>query len=352
MAPTVGRDPRLHQSPLRRGADSGAKKRRSVRAAAFALAAAALGACVSPEERQAARLEGAPPREPAPSGARRVGTIIDFHAPEAVRYDPERDVFYVSNIYLYGSVKDGNGFIVELDAANLGRGRVLAQGGRNGVTLHAPKGMAIAGDTLWVADIDVVRGFHRVTGAPLATVDFAAHSPTLLNDLDVGPDGALRVTDTGIVMSEKGTVFDTTGDRVFRVGPGHEISALVTARSFAKPNGIRWDSAGKRWLVVTFAPFSSGLFAMAEGDVRDTTRTPLATGRGKWDGLAVTPDGRALVSSWSDSTVYLVDRDGARPLVRRVPQPAALGFDTRRNRVAIPLVGAGRVEVWTVPGGE
>src|SRR5256886_13499427 len=31
------------------------------------------------------------------------------------------------------------------------------EGGHNGVTLHAPKGLALLGDTLWVADIDVVR---------------------------------------------------------------------------------------------------------------------------------------------------------------------------------------------------
>ncbi len=311
-----------------------------------------------------ARADGRPVDEGGGTGraaARRVATVIDFHAPESVRYDPELDVFYVSNIYLYGSVKDGNGFITVLDAADIGRGRVLAQGGVNGVTLHAPKGMALTGDTLWVADIDVVRGFHRVTGAPLATIDFASVRPTLLNDVAAAPDGSLRVTDTGIIMSPKGVVYDTTGDRVFRVGRGagvgagaaREIAEHAGARSFAKPNGIAWDAHGKRWLVVTFGPFSSGLFAMAEGDARDTTRTPLATGNGRWDGVEALPDGRILLSSWSDSTVHLVEEiDGRmemRPLVRRVPHPADIGVDTRRNRVAIPLANAGRVEVWTIP---
>jgi hypothetical protein len=36
------------------------------------------------------------------------------------------------------------------------------------VTLHAPRGMSIVGDTLWVADADAVRGFDRRSGAPLA----------------------------------------------------------------------------------------------------------------------------------------------------------------------------------------
>src|SRR2546422_7709536 len=39
------------------------------------------------------------------------------------------------------------------------------EGGHSGVTLNAPKGLAIRGDTLWVADIDVVRAFDARTGA-------------------------------------------------------------------------------------------------------------------------------------------------------------------------------------------
>ena len=43
-------------------------------------------------------------------------------------------------------------------------------GGVNGVQLDAPKGMALQGDTLWVADITNVRGFNRKTGVPVASI--------------------------------------------------------------------------------------------------------------------------------------------------------------------------------------
>ena len=297
-----------------------------------------LASCVEPRDAAAALAD----RE-----ARLVGVVDRFHAPESVRYDPERDVYYVSNMYLYGSEKDGNGFIAELDAADPRRGRILAQGGRDGVTLHAPKGLALTGDTLWTADIDVLRGFHRVTGRPLATIDFAAHRPTLLNDVAVAPDGTLRVTDTGVVLSRFGVIADTTGDRVFRVGPAGAIAELPAGDPYPKPNGITWDARNRRWLVVTFDPFHSRLYAL---DDRTGARTPLAEGHGRWDGVEVLADGRLLVTSWSDSSVHLLDGADDRRIIRHRGQPADLGIDTRRNLILLPVADFDRVELWTIPG--
>ena len=63
------------------------------------------------------------------------------------------------------------------------------------MTLNAPKGMALRGDTLFVADIDILRMFNRRTGAPLGGVDVAERGATFLNDVAVGPDGSLYITD-------------------------------------------------------------------------------------------------------------------------------------------------------------
>ena len=307
--------------------------------ASLAALLALTAACRTAEDRRA-ELEGDSPRL-----VRQVG---DLSGPESVRYDPERDVWYVSAMRLYGSWKDDNGYIVELSAADLDSSKVLVAGGQGGVTLHAPKGMALRGDTLWVTDIDVVRGFHRVSGAPLATIDLRAFRPTLLNDIAVAPDGTIRVTDTGIVMSYKGVVSDTTGDRVFVIGKDRRVTALPAAHPYPKPNGITWDAAHDRWLVVTFDDFNSVLYAMSAGS--DTTRTKLASGLGRWDGVELLADGRALVTSWNDSSLHVIDSAGTvTPLVRRLPAPADLGVDTRRHHVAVPLSTEGRVEIWALP---
>ena len=67
-----------------------------------------------------------------------------------------------------GSLKDGSAYIARVNAGDPRRAAVFVAGGRGGAVLDAPKGMALQGDTLWVADIDVLRGFHRRTPSTCA----------------------------------------------------------------------------------------------------------------------------------------------------------------------------------------
>ncbi|HEX2209400.1 MAG TPA: SMP-30/gluconolactonase/LRE family protein [Longimicrobium sp.] len=287
----------------------------------------------------------------APEAARRLHVIQGFGFPESVRYDPAQDVFFVSNMAGPGSLKNGNGYVVRVSAADLRGHAVFIQGGADGVVLNAPKGMALHGDTLWVADIDVVRGFHRRTGAPLATIDLRPHGAVLANDVAVGPDGSLYVTDTGIAMTDKGVMY-RGGDKIFVIGPGRRVSLLAQGRHLGRPNGITWDPEGERWIVVSFDPFRSEVYAIQPGQNvprGQEARTVLARGVGRFDGVERLADGRLLVTCWADSSLHVIDGDRDERIIRGLWQPADLGVDTRRNRVAIPLVLQGRVEVWELP---
>ena len=124
-----------------------------------------------------------------PAGTSHVASIAGFRSPESVKYDPDQDAWFVTNIIGFGSDKDGQAYIVRIEAGNLDSMTVFARSGVKGVTLDAPKGMAIQGDTLWVADIDVLRGFNRRTGAPVGAIDLAPLGVTMLNDIALGPDG-------------------------------------------------------------------------------------------------------------------------------------------------------------------
>ncbi|HYR10326.1 MAG TPA: SMP-30/gluconolactonase/LRE family protein [Longimicrobium sp.] len=282
------------------------------------------------------------------AGARKLHVIQGFGFPESVRYDSAQDVYFVSNMAGPGSLKDGNGYIVRVAAGDLRRPEVLIEGGKNGVTLDAPKGMALHGDTLWVADIEVLRGFHRRTGAPLAAIDLRPHGAVLLNDVAVGPDGSLHVTDTGIAMTDKGVMY-RGGDKVFVIGPERRVSLLAEGRDLGRPNGITWDPDGKRWIIVSFHPFRSEVYAVKPGQNvprGEERRTVLARGLGKFDGVERLADGRLLVTCWTDSSLHVIGGGRDERIIRDLWQPADLGVDTRRQRVAIPLVLQGRVEIW------
>ena len=91
------------------------------------------------------------------SEARFVRNLTGFQGPESAKYDPQQDAWFVTNQTGAGSDKDGNGYISRVSASDPDSAIVFAQGGVNGVVLNSPKGTALHGDTLWVADIDVLR---------------------------------------------------------------------------------------------------------------------------------------------------------------------------------------------------
>jgi sugar lactone lactonase YvrE len=288
---------------------------------------------------------GAPRAGEVPSDVPRLGIVQGLHGPESVRYDAAQDVYFVSNMLGFGSIKDGNGYIVRIAAGDLTRADVLVQGGRDGVVLDAPKGMAIQGDTLWTADIDVVRGFHRLDGAPLGVIDLRGHGAQLLNDVAIGPDGALYITDTGIAMTPKG-VLHPGGDRVFRVAPDRAVSVVAEGNVLGRPNGITWDAKGRRWIVVNFDPFQSEVYVLTPGD---TARRVLQRGLGQFDGVEALADGRLIYTAWSDSSLHLLADGRDTRIIRGLFMPADIGVDTRRHRVAIPVAGRDQVEVYALP---
>lgn len=275
--------------------------------------------------------------------ATKVGETGGMSTPESVRYDPELDVFYVSNINGNPSVHDGNGFIAVVRADSVGApARMLVEGGKNGAKLDAPKGIALAGDTLWVADIDHVRAFNRKTGAPIADIDLSGQHATFLNDVVIGGDGSVYVTDTGIRFDAQGAMTHPGTDRIFKI-TGRKVAAL-TADSLNSPNGIAWDAANSRFIL---GPFNgTAVQTWKEGDKAPAT---LATGPGQYDGVEVLGDGRVLVTSWTDSTVDVIKDGVMTKVVTGVGAPADIGVDTKRNVVVVPRFSDNKLEYFKLP---
>jgi len=267
----------------------------------------------------------------------RAATVGGFKTPESVRWDPAQDVYFVSNINGAPGDKDNNGFISVVGPAGMVRDSAFIAGGKNGITLHAPKGMALVGDTLWVTDIDVVRAFNARSGASVATVPVAG--AIFLNDIAAAPDGSLYVTDTAIRFGAAGVEHPGT-DQIFRIAPDRKVSVAIKSDTLARPNGITWDAPNERFIVV---PFGGGsLFAWKPGDAAPTV---IGTGPGQFDGVEIA-NGAIWVSSWADSSVYRYVNGEGRNLIKGVPSPADIGYDAKRNRIIIPMFMANTIEIW------
>ncbi len=252
---------------------------------------------------------------------------VGLQTPESILYDRAADVYLVSNINGNPTGVDGNGFISRVSPG----GKVLSlkwiDGTKPGVTLNAPKGMAIVGSTLYVSDITAVRMFDRLGGKFKGSIDIPG--ATFLNDLASSRDGSVYVSDSGLKpdFSPSGT------DAIYKIDSKGNVTAIAKSPDLHSPNGVAVLPNGKV-VVVTFAK-PGELYTLSANGQKENVRTLPA---GQLDGVEILPDGAFLVSSWEASVVYRVQRDGmAKVVVKDVPSPADIGYDSRRNRVLIPI---------------
>jgi sugar lactone lactonase YvrE len=250
-------------------------------------------------------------------------SVDGLDQPEAARYDPELAVYFIANINGDPLGKDGNGYISRVTRDGKVDSLKFIAGGRGGVKLDAPKGMVIVGETLWVADIDAVRAFNKRTGKAITSVSLSGAK--FLNDAAVGPDGAIYLTDTGT-------------NRVYRVDRGKGTVALEF-KGLGGPNGITWDSTAAKFVIVPFE--GTSIYLWAPGD---SVPTVAVDGPGKMDGIESLGDGRFLVTTWTDSSLYVLQDDKLTKLVGGLPGAADIGFDRERGRIAVPLLTEDRLE--------
>ncbi|NIG57404.1 SMP-30/gluconolactonase/LRE family protein [Chitinophaga sp. Cy-1792] len=225
------------------------------------------------------------------------------------------------------TVKDGNGIIWKMDPQ--GQGHAFATG------LDAPKGTAIIGHTLYVADIDKVKGFDINSGKQVFSVDFAATKTSLLNDLVVKDDSTLFVSSTDI---NKIYVVHLSGNGRFE--------ELPLTSEIRGANGLAYDVKRQRLYVCGL-----GSLTTFDGDLGyiDLHKTPLTfvhigSRKGLYDGLALTDNNRKLVvSDWisfeKKGVILLVDiESGDIQQISQAPLNGPADFALYNNKLIIPLM--------------
>ncbi|MGL5849798.1 MAG: hypothetical protein ACRCZD_03355 [Phycicoccus sp.] len=274
----------------------------------------------------------------APAGAVDTAPPVTVHgldSPESVVHDPLTDTYLVSNIGgdlpAAATAKDGNGFLSRVSPD----GRVLDRAwvglGRAGVTMNAPKGLALSGHSIFVADIDVVREFDRRTGAPIRTIEVPG--AVFLNDVARWPAGGVVVSDSALVPNADGTGFDAgDGDAIYRIDTRGRLSTVAAGPRLDSPNGLTVDRRGR--LLAVSLDASNEVYTIDDGERRTVRRTPV----GQLDGIEVLGDGSLLVSSFGESTTVRIPRRGAVATLLTGRTAADLGVDRCRGRVLLPLL--------------
>ena len=243
----------------------------------------------------------------------------ELKTPESALYDVGRDMYIVANINGAPDAADDNGYltVVNPDGSNerSNSSWKWINGEANDIKLDAPKGMAISGDTLFVADITVVRRFEAKAG--IQKDDIKIEGATFLND--VTPDGA-----GGVFVS------DTEANAIHHIDKAGKVTPLIKNAALNNPNGLWFDGKGAVWVGTR-----NGDFYVVDAKGKQGAITKLPSGR--LDGVVGMEGGDFLISSWECKCVYR-GKPGAEwtVIVKDIESPADIDYDPKRKRIVIP----------------
>lgn len=268
-----------------------------------------------------------------PGSFSRPSRVIDsIPGPESVAVGPDK-AWYVSAFGKFDNGADGAVYRVDPDK---GTREIYAD------KLEDPCGVVFAGSTLWVADR---KGVYRVTRGEIELVYPAKDFPRplhFLNDLAVGRNGELYVSDTGdSTAGGHGAVFRLTPGKRPTVVPGSD-----TVRAQSSVNGLFRGGGDSLYTV----GYRTGVLSVTDG--KGAWRE-LARGLGAPDGIEATGLGTLYVTDNVGGDLFLVQRTaGARPtkLASGLKAPADLVVDHTRGLLVVPENDANRLSAYQVPG--
>jgi DNA-binding beta-propeller fold protein YncE len=271
----------------------------------------------------------------------------DYASPESFIVDPATGVYYVSNVNRSKPVikdgkpsrEDNNGYITTLSADLAIVKQKFVEGGRDGVELDDPRGLAIVGDTLWVADLKFFRAFDKTTGKNTANVSLEELGAVFLNDVAAGPDGLVFVSD-----NQKNKIFQIDTKN------GNAPSVLAEGSDLNGPNGLYW-AEGEKLLYVACWSGGTILTVDLKGEVGTFMINPEQFAH--LDGIDRDQAGNFYVADYHRNLVYRVTPDKrVEALDAKVTTPADISFDRANNRLLVPEFTADKVTIIGLSNGE
>jgi gluconolactonase len=253
--------------------------------------------------------------------------ITGLKTPESVVQAKDGRIF-ISEIGEFG--KDGDGQITMIDKS--GQRSVFASG------LNDPKGLAIIGINLYVADKDKI---SKISPDGTSSVFVAASAfpakPQFLNDLEADPQGNLYVSDSGDIMGSG------KGGAIYKLDASGKVTLLIDGKQDARvmaPNGLLADDTGN---VLIYVDFTSGILYSYNQQTK--ALTDLAEGFGGGDGIVHHSNGSMFVSDWKTGKVFSVSTKGDVTLLKDGFKSAAdIAITKDESYIMVPDMKAGELD--------
>ena len=262
-------------------------------------------------------------------------TVTNLQTPYSFVTSAAGKDYFISSVNGEPDTADNNGFITKLDGSGTLVDLKFIQGGTDGVTLHAPKGMALVEQTLYVADLDTLRAFDARNGKPVASIH-VADGKAMVHLTDVAYDGV------GLLYCS-----DQHANRIYRVElPSQTVTLLVADPALAGPAGlavhpksgeliaVSWNK-GKIFAISTNGTvselFSNGFFSSRFSNLRGVDFD-------RW--------GNMYVSDFTTGKVWRMTWDKRFQVIAEyLPSPGDLSIDRTNNLILVPYEFAHAAEM-------
>lgn len=253
--------------------------------------------------------------------------------PESVEFDAHRDRFYVANINGGITEEDGNGSIGLLD----GSGKLIEVDWVVG--LHSPKGLALRGDKLYVADVKQLVVINVATGKLVAR--YEAKDSLVLNGISINKAGKVFVS-------------DWTGNRIYTLDDG-ELKIWLESAELNSPNGLWADNDYlyvASWGKNPKADFTTDTTGNIKKISLKTKKIETLDQGARWnnmDGIARYGRDKWLISDFIKGEVLLINKTGQiEKTIISKKGAADIFYIPEKNLVVVPLLMDGQVSAYKV----
>ncbi len=249
-----------------------------------------------------------------------------FQQPESALFDAANNRIIVSNIVGNPGEADGNGYLSLLSPD----GKIISQHWTDG--MDAPKGSAISGGKLYVADIAKIRVVDLASGKLVSTIDVPG--AVFLNDVTADSSGKVYVT-------------DMLADAIYRID-GDRPELFVKDAVLASPNGIFAEggrlivaSWGKGINVTDFSTAEPGGLLSVDLASKAITPLPGAQNFADLDGVVAIGDS-IYATAYMTGTLYRYKVGGVPEVVAQF-KPGSADIGTDGTRIFVPLMNEGEI---------
>jgi DNA-binding beta-propeller fold protein YncE len=259
-------------------------------------------------------------------------TVTELQSPYSFVNDPFEKNYFISSVNGEAEAADNNGFITKLNPDGKLLSLKFIQGGKDDVTLHAPKGMALVEHVLYVADLDTLRGFDTTTGKPVMALTIRSPStsrseslPTSLNDVTFDGKGHLYCS-------------DQKANTIYRVDLATEtVSVLITDRSLAGPTGLAIHPKSGQIIAVSWEKGNISEIS-PEGVLTEIFSNSFFSNRFQnLRGVDFDRWGNMYVSDFTTGKVWRMSWDKRFQVIAEfLPSPGDLSIDRANNLILVP----------------